>query len=173
MKKPSNPKNIRRRSNPPAKVLRPYLSQQPWAGFTKHDWRRDRPLPVCPSKHCRRAKTCLAAHDNLYCQRTHFSPPRIRKLWAESALGRALAAIPPAAGSDDLEGRKERIIRGKEIRYAYREKMTARWKAGEFDQLYGPYRAKGVLLKPPPKAYVERLAKRGAKGAGQGRAGDV
>jgi hypothetical protein len=152
-------KNIRGRSNPPAAVARPYLSQNPWAGFTKHDRARDRPLPVCPSKHCRRAKACLAAHDNLYCQRTHFSPAKITKLWRESPLGRALAAIPAAAGPDDLEGRKERIIRGREIRHAHYEKMVARWKAGEFDELYGPYTPKGVLLKPPPKTYVERPAK--------------
>jgi hypothetical protein len=165
-------KNIRRRSNPPAAALRPYLSQQPWAGFTKHDRARDQPLPVCPSPRCRRAKACLAAHDNLYCRRTHFSPARIKKLWAMSQLGRALAALP-LVEYDDLEGRKDRIIRGREIRQAHHEKMVARWKAGEFDQLYGPYRPKGVLLKPPPKIYVERPANAGAKGAGQGRAGDV
>jgi hypothetical protein len=161
MKHPPTSKNIRGRSNSPAAAPRPYLSQNPWAGFTKHDRARDRPLPVCPSKHCRRAKACLAAHDNLYCQRTHFSPAKIRKLWTESALGRALAAIPAAAGPDDLEGRKERIIRGREIRHAHYEKMVARWKAGEFDQLYGPYTSKGVLLKPPPKTYVERSRKCG------------
>ena len=172
MKHPPDPKNIRGRSNPPAEAPRPYLSQHPWAGFTKHDRRRDQPLPACPSKHCRRAKACLAAHDNLYCQRTHFSPAKIRKLWAVSDLGRALAALP-VADCDDLEGRKERIIRAREIRHAQYEKMVARWKAGEFDHLYGPYRAKGVLLKPPPKAYVERPGKDGAKGARQGWAGDV
>ena len=172
MKHPPNSKYIRVRINPPAAAPRPYLSQQPWAGFTKHDRPREQPLPECPSKHCRRARACLAAHDNLYCQRTHFSPATIRKLWAESELGRALAALP-VAEYDDLEGRKERIIRGREIRHAHYEKMAARWKAGEFDQLYGAYKPKGVLLKPPPKAYVERPGKRGAKGAGQGRAGDV
>ncbi len=172
MKNPPISKNIRGRSNPPAAAPRPYLSQQPWAGFTKHDRAREQPLPVCPSPRCRRAKACLAAHDNLYCRRTHLSPAKIRKLWAESELGRALAALPMAQ-YDDLEGRKDRIIRGREIRHAHHEKMVARWKAGEFDQLYGPYRLKGVLLKPPPKTYVERPANAGAKGAGQGRAGDV
>ncbi|HUQ34753.1 MAG TPA: hypothetical protein VM144_00085 [Aestuariivirga sp.] len=172
MKHPPNHKNIRERSNPAAELPRPYLSQNPWAGFTKHDRPRDQPLPACPSKHCRRAKACLAAHDNLYCQRTHFSPAKIRKLWTESPLGRALAALP-VADRDDLEGRTDRIIRGREIRHAHFEKMVARWKAGEFDQLYGAYTPKGVLLKPPPKVYVERPAISGAKGAGQGRAGDV
>ena len=172
MKHPPISKNIRGRSNPPDEAPRPYLSQQPWAGFTKHDRARGQPLPVCPSRRCRRAKACLAAHDNLYCRRTHFPPARIRKLRADSELGRALAALPVAA-YDDLEGRKERIIHAREIRIAHYEKMAARWKAGEFDRLYGPYRLKGVLLKPPPKAYVERPANAGAKGAGQGRAGDV
>ena len=73
-------------------------------------------------------------------------------------MGRALAALP-VAEYDDLEGRKDRIIRGREIRHAHYEKMVARWKAGEFDQLYGPYKPKGVLLKPPPKTYVERPVK--------------
>ena len=150
-------KNIRGRSNPPAAAPRPYLSQQPWAGFPKHDRAREQPLPACPSPRCRRAKACLAAHDNLYCRRTHFSPAIIRKLWGMSELGRALAALP-VAEYDDLEGRKDRIIRGREIRHAHHEKMVARWQAGEFDQLYGPYRPKGVLLKPPPKTYAERPA---------------
>jgi hypothetical protein len=66
-----------------------------------------------------------------------------------------------------------RIIWAREIRLAHHEKMVSRWKAGEFDQFYGPYAPKGALLKPPPKAYVELPAKRRAKGAGQGRAGDV
>jgi hypothetical protein len=50
---------------------------------------------------------------------------------------------------------------------------AARWKAGEFDHLYGPYRAKGIVMKAPPKTYVESPTNSGAKGAGQGRAGDV
>ena len=33
--------------------------------------------------------------------------------------------------------------------------MTARWKAGEFDHLFGPYKASGVWLKPPERSYVE------------------
>jgi hypothetical protein len=77
------------------------------------------------------------------------------------------------ADRDDLESRKKRIIRAREIRHAHYEKMAERWKAGEFDQLYGPYKPCGVLLKPPPKVYVERPANAVAKGAGQGRAGDV
>jgi hypothetical protein len=33
--------------------------------------------------------------------------------------------------------------------------MTAQWKAGAFDGLYGKYTPKGVVLTPPPKVYVE------------------
>ena len=87
MKHPPISKNIRGRSNPPVAAPRPYLSQQPWAGFTQHDRAREQPLPVCPSPRCRRAKACLAAHDTLYCRRTHFSPAKIKKLWAEANWG--------------------------------------------------------------------------------------
>ncbi len=72
-----------------------------------------------------------------------------------------------------LTERMERINNLAAIQRAQLAKMTARWKAGEFDHLYGPYRAKGVLLKPPPKTYVERPAKRGGERrwtrAGRGR----
>ena len=62
----------------------------------------------------------------------------------------------------DLTERMERINHLAEIQKAQAAEMTGRWKAGEFDQLYGPYRAKGVLMKPPPKMYVERPEKVGA-----------
>jgi hypothetical protein len=173
MNHPPNPRNIRRRSKPPAAALRPYLSRQPWAGFTKHDLPRQQPLPVCPSPRCRRAKDCLAAHDNLYCQRTHF-PPALKRRWLRrDPRQRELDAVPPVMDPHSLTERMERINELAAIQRAQAARMTARWKAGEFDQLYGPYRAKGVLLEPPPKVYVERPAKRGAKGAGQARAGDV
>ena len=173
MKNPPKGKNIRRRSTPPAATPRPYLSQYPWAGFTMHDSPRDQPLPVCPSQRCRRAKACLAAHDNLYCQRTHFSPAVKKKWLRRDPRRRELDAVPPVKDPHSLSERMERINELAAIQRAHAARMTARWKAGEFDALYGPYRAKGVLLKPPPKAYVERPAKPGAKGAGQGRAGDV
>jgi hypothetical protein len=40
--------------------------------------------------------------------------------------------------------------------------MTERWRAGEFNHLYGPYAPKGVLMKAPPKIYVERHVRNAA-----------
>ncbi len=167
-------KKIRmRRSKTSRDAPRPRVSLEPWKGFTAHDFQRNVPLPVCPSPRCRRAKACLAAHDNLYCQRTHF-PPALKKKWQRrDPRQRELDAVPPVMDPDSLSERMERINELAAIQRAQFARMTARWKAGEFDQLYGPYAAKGALLKPPPKAYVETPVNRGVKGAGQGRAGDV
>ena len=162
-----------RRRKPLLHAPRPRVSLEPWTGFTRHDCSRNTPLPVCPSPHCRRAKACLAAHDNLYCQRTHFSPAVKKKWQRRDPRQRELDAVLPVMDPHSLTERMERINNLAAIQRAQLAKMTARWKAGEFDHLYGPYRAKGVLLSPPPKTYVERPANPGAKGAGQGRAGDV
>ena len=42
------------------------------------------------------------------------------------------------------------------IKQNYHAAMTARWKAGEFDGLFGAFKTRGVMLKPPPKIYVEQ-----------------
>jgi hypothetical protein len=167
-------KKIRiRRKKPSRDARRPRVSLEPWKGFTAHDCPRTTPLPVCPSPHCRRAKACLAAHDDLYCQRTHF-PPALKKKWLRrDPRQRELNAVLPVMDPNSLTERMERINELAAIQRAHSAKMTARWKAGEFDQLYGPYKPKGVVLRPPPKTYVEKPAIRRAKGAGQGRAGDV
>ena len=163
MKKSSIGKKIRVRSNlSPSRAPRPRVSLEPWAGFTPHDCPRDNPLPSCPSPHCRRAKACLAAHDNLYCQRTHFSPAEQKKWERRDPHQRELDRVPPVMDPHDLTERMERINQLAEVQRAQAAEMTGRWKAGEFDQLYGPYRAKGVLMKPPPKIYVERPEKDGA-----------
>ena len=73
----------------------------------------------------------------------------------DDPLARAIAALPKVRDQWDFEGRGERIKQISELRLAHHEKMTARWKAGEFDDTYGKYSAKGVLMKPPPKVYVE------------------
>jgi uncharacterized protein (DUF952 family) len=39
---------------------------------------------------------------------------------------------------------------------AAQERMTAKWKRGDFDHLYGPYDPKGVLMQPPKREYVEQ-----------------
>jgi hypothetical protein len=48
------------------------------------------------------------------------------------------------------------------VRQMQKTEMTERWQAGEFDHLYGPYAPKGVLMKAPPKIYVERPERDGA-----------
>lgn len=163
MSKSSTAKKIRvRNKRPPSRVPRPRVSLEPWAGFTRHDCPRDNPLPSCPSPHCRRAKACLAAHDNLYCQRTHFSPVETKKWRRRDPRQRELDAVPPVMDPHDLGERMERIAQLAAIQRAQAAAMTARWKAGEFDHLYGPYRPKGVLMKPPPKIYVESPEQDGA-----------
>ena len=141
---------------------RPHVSRQPWLGFTRHDCPRGIPLPVCPSPRCRRAKACVAAHDSLYCQRTHFSPAEQKKRECRDPHQRAIAAIPLAQADSSIADRLKLLIERSVIRLVQSEEMTERWKAGEFDQLYGPYTPKGVLLKPPPKIYVEWPGKDGA-----------
>jgi hypothetical protein len=151
----------------------PHVSKEPWLGFTRHDCPRGNPLPLCPSLRCRRAKACHAAHDGLYCRRTHFSPSEQRKWESRDPHQRAMDAVPPVTDEKSLAARLRRLCDILVIRLAQRDEMTARWRAGEFDHLYGPYRARGIVMRAPPKAYVERPANSGAKGAGQGRAGDV
>ncbi len=154
---------IRVRINMPSfRAPRPRVSHQPWEGFTRHDCPRDNPLPSCPSLHCRRAKACFAAHDNLYCRRTHFSPAEQKKWNSRDPRQRELDAVPEAEEPYPLSKRLKRLVEFATIQLEHSMEMTERWKAGEFDQLYGPYRPKGVLLKPPPKIYVERSERDGA-----------
>ena len=146
---------LKRAKGTAMKRKKPYLSNAPWAGLTKHERARATPLDACPSPRCRRRNACVDAHDGLYCQRTHFSPTQIRQMLRNDPLEKAVAALPKVRDQWDFEGRGERIKQISELRLAHHEKMTARWKAGEFDDTYGKYTAKGVLMKPPPKVYVE------------------
>ena len=156
MKHTLHPDKIRARMNKLSpKSRRPHVSQAPWAGFSPHDGPRETPLAVCPSPHCRRAKACLAALDNLYCQRTHFSAAEQKKQQRHDPYQRAVAAVPEVVGRYNFGDQMERINELAALRRDYTQDMTARWKAGAFDQLYGPYRAKGVLMLPPPRVYVE------------------
>ncbi len=167
-----DPKAIRiRMTKLPPLPRGPRLSQTPWAGFTRHDCPRGLDLPACPSRRCGRAKACVAAHDGLYCRRTHFSPAEQQKWEHRDPHLRALAALPDDVRPGDLPGQAKRLVEIYSIRLQRQMAMTERWQAGEFDHLYGPWRARGALLKPPPKIYVEGPAGGRAKGAGQGRAG--
>ena len=82
----------------------------------------------------------------------------------EHPLSKAIALVPPVFDPDDLQERLERVTHIAEISKEYHAGMTARWKAGEFDQLYGKYARGGRLMKPPPRLYQEY---------GQKRAGDL
>ena len=139
----------------PLPKQRPHVSKEPWLGFTGHDCPREIPLPVCPSSRCRRAKACVTAHDGLYCRRTHFSPPEQKKWQRRDPHQRAVDAVPPVADYGKMSARIKRLVDIAAIRLMQKTEMTERWQAGEFDHLYGPHTPKGVLLKPPPKVYVE------------------
>lgn len=150
------PKKRRVRSKKVVKaVAKPRVTLAPWTGYSRHDAPRDTPLACCPSLRCRRAKLCLAAHDNLYCQRTHFSPTEQEVRQRRDPLRLELDAVPPVIDPKSLSEKMERIAELAAIRRAHTARMTKQWKAGEFDGLYGKYVAKGVVLAPPPKVYVE------------------
>ena len=147
---------IRSKPKPLAVKTRARVSQSPWFGFTKHDWPRDVALSACPSARCMRAKSCINAYDGLYCQRTHHSPAEIKTLQQQSELGQAILAVPPLSKRPDEEERELYVQDMASIKQNYHAAMTARWKAGEFDGLFGAFKARGVMLKPPPKIYVEQ-----------------
>ena len=133
----------------------PYLSKTPWWGFSAHDITREQPLPRCPSPRCCRAKACLSATDNLYCLRTHHTPAEQKWLMAHHPLSKQLASVPKVKDRRDVAAIARRAAQLLELRQAYNAAMTARWKAGEFDALYGPFKSQGVLMVPPMKRYVE------------------
>ena len=151
-----DPKAISIRMNKlPLPKARPRVSHEPWLGFTRHDCPRGIPLPVCPSPRCRRAKACVASHDGLYCRRTHFSVAEQKKWERRDRYTRELEAVPESPANAGFVERAERLVSIYAIQLEHAIHMTERWKAGEFDHLYGPYRPKGVLMQPPPKVYVE------------------
>ena len=123
----------------------PKLTHAPWAGYTAHEHGREAALARCPSPRCARVKACIAAHENLYCQRTHISHAEF------------LRANPPAPKPDrsDLDLRREFLLDQIEQRKAHQQEMQSRWRLGAFDQLYGKYNRHGILLPPPPRIYQE------------------
>ena len=133
----------------------PFVSLKPWAGFTAHDMKRTEPLRCCPNARCRRAKACIAALDNLYCQRTHHPLAEQRRRHAQSPLRRELDNVPEVDDGADLAARVERIAALAQIRRAHDADMLGQWKAGALSHLYGPYRPSGVVLNPPSRFYVE------------------
>jgi hypothetical protein len=126
---------------------RPKLTHAPWAGYTAHEHKRDEALALCPSPRCRRLKRCVAASEDLYCRRTHIPH-------SEYLHGRPQVQEFPT--HEDLDVRRERIVARIEERQAVHKAMVVRWRAGEFDHLYGKFKPAGVILQPPPKIYVEK-----------------
>jgi hypothetical protein len=116
---------------------------------------RAQPLAICPSPRCWRAKSCIAAVDNLYCLRTHHSLLELKAIRDRSELRKDLDTVMPVVDPTDLKARLEQINEIAAIRRSYEARQLERWKSGAFDHLYGPYRAQGVTLSAPPKAYVE------------------
>jgi hypothetical protein len=129
----------------------PRLTKAPWAGFTPHDHPRDAPLPACPASRCRRAKRCLEAHDGLYCRRTHFSHAEYMGLKPKTPAVQLEDLLEP----NPMVATAKRIAARMEDSRQKFEAMQRRWKAGEFDALYGKYKAGGVIVQPPPRDYVE------------------
>ena len=66
-----------------------------------------------------------------------------------------MAMAPEAADPKSIAGPIKRQLDLRLIRYARDERMVNLWKAGAFDDLFGPCTAKGVIMKPSPKEYVE------------------
>ena len=129
---------------------KPYLTTTPWAGFTAQERKRTTPLLRCPSKACFRAKACIDAYDKLFCQRSHES------------LGEARArkGMKPVKTSTRLMSLEEAQAKRMNIRVLLTEAeaqgraMTERWKAGEFDGVYGKYKPGGILKYPPMRIFV-------------------
>jgi hypothetical protein len=117
--------------------------------------RRAEALAVCPSPRCRRAKSCIAAVDSLYCLRTHHSLDELNAIRARSELKKEFDFVMPVVDPTDLGAQLERLNDLAAIRRAYEARQLERWKSGADDHLYGPYKPAGVVLSAPPKAYVD------------------
>ena len=128
----------------PDKKITPHLSHAPWAGFLGREHARAQALPTCPAARCQRVKACISAHEGVFCQRTHFS---------HAAFVASQPAPAPLAVEGDLEYWGEHMVELLEVRKAAHLALVARWKAGEFDALYGKWRACGVVLAPPARVF--------------------
>jgi hypothetical protein len=140
---------------------KPYRSTTPWTGFTPREKKRAKPLPCCPSGSCRRAKQCQRAVDGLYCLRTHLSPKEARAMAKKARkpgaapkplIHYSLPSNPSLEQAEAYRMMTDMLVADIEIR---EERMTAKWKRGDFDHLYGPYDPRGVLMTPPKREYVE------------------
>ena len=168
---PQHPPRETRRGR--ARSLAPFVSQRPWAGFTGHESPRPEPLKSCPSARCRRAKTCIAALDGLYCLRTYHSLAELQSLARNSDLQRELDSVPPVLDGTDLSARMERITVLAGIRRAHEARMLGLWKAGLLGPGLPKFRSTGAVMKPPPKRYAEGPSRKTKNRGGQGGEADV
>ena len=127
----------------------------PWSPFSADDLPRSQPLPVCPAQKCRRAKSCLAAHKGLYCQRTHFSRTEGLARVPKSETDRHIANIPAPPANAAPALRMDHLREISDLRLMEAREKTKLWRAGAFTDTHGPYRAAGVMKVPPPRIYVE------------------
>jgi hypothetical protein len=137
------------------KKLKPLLTLHPWSGFGPYDKLRDQPLPVCPSPACRRAKACIRATEDSFCQRTHLTPGEIRAQARQVSKPIFMPKLGPKPSAKQLQVYRimtDHLLEDIEVHNA---QMLARWKKGELDHLYGKFSPKGIVLQPPPRAYVE------------------
>lgn len=136
----------------PSKTKRkiiPYLTTTPWIPYTSRERKRVALLRVCPSAHCRRAKACVDAHDNIYCQRSHESVDQARK---------GVPAPVVTRRSYSPEQIRAKVVETDlllEEAEAKSSEMRERWKSGLFDHLYGRFKPGGVLKHPPERQYTE------------------
>ena len=131
------------------RTIEPYLTTTPWLPYTSRERKRAEILKRCPSARCRRAKACVDAHDNIYCQRSHESVAEARQGKPAPVVVRQRLTLAQCrakiAETDMLLDQAT----------AKTEAMRERWKSGVLDHLYGKYRPGGVLKHPPERQYTE------------------
>jgi hypothetical protein len=130
---------------------KPYLTTTPWCMFNANERKRPAALRHCPSAKCRRAKACVDAHDQTYCQRSHES---IAERRAKLGLGPRKPVVYENWTLDQATAKREQSDLMLAEAQAKHRDLTKRWKAGEFDGLYGKFKPEGVWKQPPPKDFA-------------------
>ena len=134
------------------RTIQPYLTTTPWVLYTSRERKRATVLAHCPSARCRRAKSCIDAHDDIYCQRSHESVDEacarqgIVKPKVQPRKRMTLAQVRAKVVETEMQ------LAEVEARSA---EMRERWKSGLLDHLYGKFKTAGVLKHPPVRQYTE------------------
>ena len=130
---------------------KPYLTTTPWQLFTSRERKRPLTLRHCPSAKCQRAKACIDAHDQLYCQRSHESVTERR---TRLGITQRTPAPKEQWTFDQVTAKREQSDLMLAEAQAKERDLTRRWKAGEFVELYGKFKRDGVWKQPPPKTFA-------------------